>query len=233
MAVSALTALNVNSFLPEQMKKAQIVAYSEDGSKKTMKVLFNPSQYTLSEEASYEQIPLPWKDDPLTVYAGGSAKTLSMELFLDTSPVLTTSTFTNEKATDVSKKVREITDLINIDGRFHAPPEVKFIWGSLSFFGVITHVESTYTKFAEDGMPIQAKLNVHFMEVVDSWSGRKSPFESPDRTKSRTVREDYSIWDMAAKEYGDISKWRIIAKANGISDPLHIAPGTVLKIPAL
>ena len=31
--------------------------------------------------------------------------------------------------------------------------------------------------------------------------------------------------------YGDSTKWRSIANANGISDPLAIAPGTILAIP--
>lgn len=83
-------------------------------------------------------------------------------------------------------------------------------------------------------MPIQAKLSLSLKEYSEQDAEkRKSPFESPDRTKCRTIREDYSIWDMAKSEYGDMTKWKVIAKANNISNPLEILPGTIVKIPAL
>ena len=47
------------------------------------------------------------------------------------------------------------------------------------------------------------------------------------------VLEGSSLWSMAYEEYGDCEKWRVIAKANGLLNPLQIYPGQVLKIPAL
>ena len=60
-----------------------------------------------------------------------------------------------------------------------------------------------------------------------------SPFESPDRTKSRVVVEGMSLWSLAYEEYDDCEKWRIIARANHIMNPLDIRPGQVIRIPAL
>lgn len=231
---SVLSSLNLNSILPEKLKKAKIEVLGSNGKKTDeVEVLFNPSQYMLSDSASYSEQETTWKDSPLLNYKGGRASTLSMELFFDTSPVLTTSLITSVKAEDVSKKVKKFTDLVYIQGSQHAPPKVKFVWGSLSFYGVVVKIDSTYTKFTEDGMPIQAKLKVSFKSAPDKNQKRKSPFESPDRTKCRTVREDYTIWDMAQNEYGDVSKWKVIANANRIANPLDIPVGTILKIPAL
>ena len=220
-AASAFGALSISSVMPDKLKKANI------------EVLFNPAQYKLSDSAMYSEQEATWKDSPLLNYKGGRASTLSMELFFDTGPVLTTSVVTSTKASDVAKKVRKFTELVYIQGSQHAPPKVKFVWGSLSFLGVVTKIDSTYTKFTEDGMPIQAKVSVSFKAVPGKNQKRKSPFESPDRTKCRTVREDFSIWDIAQNEYGDMSKWKVIARANNISNPLNIPPGTVLKVPAL
>ena len=38
---------------------------------------------------------------------------------------------------------------------------------------------------------------------------------------------------IAAAHYADPFNWRLIAEANGIIDPLDVAPGTVLVIPEL
>ena len=85
--------------------------------------------------------------------------------------------------------------------------------------------------FTKDGMPIRAQVDAVIMGFGESGSS-KIALESPDRTKSRVVSDDTSIWSMAAREYDDISKWRLIAKANGIMDPFDIQSGTVLKVPA-
>lgn len=235
MAISSiLSSLNLGSILPEKLKKAKIEVLGSNGKKtREVEVLFNPSQYMLSDAANYSPGKNLWKDSPTSNYNGGRPSTLSMELFFDTSPVLTTSLVTSTKAENVSEKVKEFTDLVYIQGDLHAPPKVKFVWGSLSFYGVVTKIDSTYTKFTEDGMPIQAKLKVNFQSAPEENEKRKAPFESPDRTKCRMVREDYTIWDIAQKEYGDVSKWKVIANANQISNPLNIPPGTVLKVPAL
>ena len=173
----ALSALSLGSILPEKLKKAKIEVLNESWSKKEeVEVLFNPAQYALTDSAKYREVGNQQLDSPIISYVGGAASTLSMELFFDTSPVLTTTILTSTKATDVSKKVKKFTDLVYIKKELHAPAKVKFVWGSLSFLGVVTKVQSTYTKFTEAGMPIQARVQVEFMSVPDKNQKRKAPF---------------------------------------------------------
>ena len=234
-ALDEFSKLNIVSQLPE-IKKAKIEILDRKGNKvgEDIEVLFNPTQYTLTESSQYSTKNRPSSDAPVVIFRGGNASTLSMELFFDTGPVLSASGKGSTNATDVSKKVKEFEELVYIKGNLHSPPIVRVVWGSLSFQGVVTQLKSTFTKFTESGIPIQAKLSVSLMAYSNKQDKkRKSPFESPDRTKCRMTREDYSIWDMAQSEYGDISKWKIIAMANNISNPLEVPPGTIVKIPAL
>ena len=215
-----------------EITKAKLEILNREGTKiaDDIEVLFNPTQYTLTDPSGYSSS----SDDSEMMYNGGSPPTLSMELFFDTGSVTTASGEGDKEATDVSVEVRKFEALTFVNGEMHSPPIVKFIWGSLSFKGVVTDMSSTFTKFTESGMPIQAKVSLSLRAYYKQGEEkRKSPFESPDRTKCRMVREDYSIWDMAKSEYGDMSKWKIIAKANHILDPLQIPPGTIVKIPAL
>lgn len=234
-ALDRFAMLQFDSGLPD-IKKAKIKILDLDGKEigDDIEVLFNPAQYSLSESANYSEGNGVGSEASALAYTGGKASTLDVELFFDTGPVVNASGKNNQSATDVTEKVKKFQELVYIKGEIHAPPIVKFIWGSLSFKGVVTQLKSTFTKFTESGMPIQARLSLSLMSYSERGSDkRKSPFESPDRTKCRIIREDYSIWDMAQSEYGDAAKWKVIARANNIANPLEVLPGTIVRIPAL
>ncbi|HHV12881.1 MAG TPA: LysM peptidoglycan-binding domain-containing protein [Clostridiales bacterium] len=198
-----------------------------------IEVQFNPAEYNISEGANYADKNVPGLDGPITQYISGTAQTLNMTLIFDTyepPEVLKLS----ESGTDVTKKTQKIVELTYIKGDLHRPPVVTFSWSSLSFKGVITDVKQSFTMFLSDGMPVRAKLDVTFKSVFDiTKAKRKSPFESPDRTKFRTVHEGEQLWNFAYKEYGSAKMWRVIAKENGIMNPLDISPGQIIKLPAI
>ena len=88
--------------------------------------------------------------------------------------------------------------------------------------------------FLPSGMPVRARVELTLKSVTDlSTAKRKRPFESPDRTKYRTVHQGEHLWSFAFQEYGDAELWRVIARENGIMDPLELEPGQVIKLPAL
>jgi nucleoid-associated protein YgaU len=55
---------------------------------------------------------------------------------------------------------------------------------------------------------------------------------SSDVAKVWVVKRGQSLATIASAEYGDPRAWRIIADANGIDNPLRLAPGTRLLLPA-
>lgn len=203
--------------------------------KKAITVQFNPAEYSLQEATDYTSIPRRISDSPVLNFAGGKTSKLKMSLYFDTYKIQGTvpDLLSGEQEQDVSEQVQKVVDLCRIHGETHGPPRVSFVWGSLSFAGVVNNVTSTYTMFDKSGKPLRAKVDIIFLGLPVFDGSKRSPFESPDRTKIRILSEDESLWNMAYKEYGDVGKWRHIAKANGIMDPLEIPVGTVLKVPAI
>lgn len=221
------------------LTKAKLVIEKESGSK-TIDVLFNPSEYQLTDGASYSEKRVPGLDGPIVQYISGDATELSVSLFLDTyvpggsSLLSAVPGMGGNSSTDVSAITKDIADATSIVGSLHRPPKVTFKWGSLNFEGVITKVSHTYTMFTESGMPVRAKVNLTFKSLISPGdSKRKSPFESPDRTKYRTITEGTQLWSLAYAEYGDPEMWKLIAKENGIMNPLDIRPGQVVRLPAV
>ncbi len=203
-----------------------------------VEVLFNPSEYQLTDGASYSEKKIPGLDGPILQYISGDATELSLNLFLDTYVPPAASSLisfgTPKESTDVSNITKQIADATSIDGSMHRPPKVTFRWGSLNFEGVVTKMNHTYTMFTESGMPVRAKVSLTFKSLISPQdTKRKSPFESPDRTKYRTLRQGTGLWDIANMEYGDPDMWKVIARENGILNPLEVRPGQVVKLPAL
>lgn len=202
-------------------------------------VLFNPSEYQLTDGANYSEKKVPGLDGPVLQYISGEATELTLSLFLDTyvpkKPAgLLSFGSTPDASTDVSAITKQIADATSIDGSLHRPPKVTFKWGSLNFNGVVTKFNHTYIMFTESGMPVRAKVNLTFKSLISPTDTRRaSPFESPDRSKYRTIREGIGLWDIANMEYGDPDMWKVIARENGILNPLDVRPGQVVKLPAL
>lgn len=218
------------------LTKAKLEIEKEMGSK-SIDVLFNPSEYQLTDGANYSEKKIPGLDGPILQYVSGEATELSLNLFLDTYATSSSSLLSlggSGGPTDVSEITRQIADAVSIDGSLHRPPQVTFKWGSLNFNGVITRFLHTYTMFTESGMPVRAKVSLTFRSLISPKDARrKSPFESPDRTKYRTVCQGMGLWDLAYMEYKDPDLWKVIARENGIVHPLDVRPGQVVKLPAL
>ncbi len=218
------------------LKKAKLYVYGENKTDE-IEVMFNPTEYNLSESANYAETVLPGVDGPIMQYVAGNLQTLTLSLQLDTNQRRIMTADHDVKvipSKSVAPIVRKITDLLYIQGKLHRPPEVRFSWGDLNFYGIVTDVSQSYTMFTSEGTPVRAKLDLTLKSVLDvAARKRRQPLESPDRTKRRTVTAGMQLWNLALEEYGDQEAWRVIAKANGILNPLDIYPGQVLKIPAL
>ncbi len=211
------------------IKKAELAI--EGG--ETLQVMFNPASYNLSFAASYSEKRVIGLDGPIGQYIAGDSETLEMTLYFDTYQPPTVAN-PAEGGTDVTRITRKLAALVQIKGSLHRPPKVTFRWGGIHFSGVIVSVRQAYTMFLPDGMPVRARVDLTFKSILDVKQSRhQSPFESPDRTKLRTVHEGDQLWNYAWEEYGDMEQWRLIAKENGIMNPLDITPGQKIRIPAL
>ncbi len=226
------------------LSKAIIKIFKNNGNEiEEVECAFNPSQYTIKSSANYKEDHSLGTDVSRMIFLSGAQREFSTTLFFDSEGEIgRAGDFMNvlheyseddsiEPVTDIMKK---ISSAVQVSGSDHKPPLVAFVWGNLNFKGVITSVTETFTMFDPFGKPIRGKMDLTIKEAQEEGLTKKSePFESPDRTKYRTVVEGSSLWSMAYEEYGDCEKWRVIAKANGLLNPLQIYPGQVLKIPAL
>lgn len=212
------------------MEKAKLLI---EESPEPLEVMFNPESYHLSFSASYSEKKVVGLDGPVSQYIAGESQNLDITLYFDTYQPPTLK-HPSEGGSDVTVLTRKLAALVFIKGSLHRPPKVTFQWGALKFSGVVTSVKQTYTMFLSDGVPVRAKVDMTFKSLLDvKMSKMTSPFESPDRTKVKTIHQGDHLWNYAWEEYGDTSRWREIAKANGMMNPLDMVPGQKIRLPAL
>lgn len=208
---------------------------------KVIEVMFNPTEYNLDSGVNYSNLNVPGLDGPITQFISGAQDSLSIQLMFNTyqppsyDPVQKRVVKKKDsEIEDVTSYTSKIYNLTKIAGILHRPPVCIFKWGSLSFKGVVTSVKQKFTMFLESGKPVRALVDVTFASVLDPILSKKSsPWESPDRTKYRTLDESSSLWRLAFEEYDDVEKWKEICRANGIDNPLDIYAGMEIKLPPL
>jgi nucleoid-associated protein YgaU len=124
--------------------------------------------------------------------------------------------------------------LAEIDSHLHAPHVIEFAWSGARFRGVITSFTERFTMFDENGRIVRARVQLQ----LKSWNNPDQMFQetnpqSPDRTKTRVVRAGERLDLIASEEYGDAALWTVIARANEITRPRILTPGTLLIVPPL
>lgn len=189
-----------------------------------VRVDFNPSEISVDKNVTYAEQDIPGLDSPIQQFVHGGAETLSVELLFDSY----------ENGEDIRKQTDEVNRLLMVDGDLHAPPIVKFAWGTISFTAVVESANTTYTMFLPDGTPVRARIDLTFREyTLPKKQLQAEPRHSGDKTSVHQVTEGETLPAIAGDEYGQPRRWRRIADANNIDNPRRLRPGDVLVIPIL
>lgn len=207
---------------------------AKDKYPKGIECMFNPKEFTIQKQNTWQPKQVKGKQVPGLEFAGGGASTLQVELFFDTY----------EKGSDVRDTVNKIWELMAIDekkltdkdNKKGRPPKCQFVWGEMkSFKAVITNINQRLTMFTSKGVPVRATLTVTFQEVEAPGT---YPLQNPTTRgnpgyKTRMVKEGDTLDWIAHEEYGDAFLWRFIADTNNIDNPKILKPGQILSIAPL
>lgn len=215
---------------PVQLQKAFLKTEKNE----TIECMFNPSKFTFAMANRWESNRVPGKAAPTLRFAGGDSGTFALSLVFDTTSAGTTvTTYTNK----LLKLMEVDTSLPSYDAQRNSgrPPWVSFHWGTNihTFKAIISNLEVNFTYFSNEGLPLRAnvEMSLEQYEPDANWVRQNPTSGTPLPARSHQVGPGETLDRIAARYYGDSTKWRTIANANGIADPLAISAGTVLAIP--
>jgi hypothetical protein len=139
-------------------------------------------------------------------------------------------------------------------------PVVRFVWGTgWNIQGLVTAVAERLEFFDETGIPRRSWLRMKFCrvnvpepitspapavtnleELLQPARGETSALARAAVEVTGGAREESEgeaapsrLDEIAHSTYGNASLWRLVAWFNDVTDPLHVAAGTLLRIPDL
>lgn len=221
--------------MPE-LVKAKLIELAQNFKEKDggeqVEVQFNPESLKVTFA---NQIVQPQGGDQAAGTAGrqfvgaGTTK-LALQLWFDVSAM--------EK--DAVDDVRRLTQKVvffmtpqkaDADPNKLAPPGVRFQWGSFLFDGMVDGLEETLEFFSPDGKPLRASINLTLSQqkILESkFKGDGRMPSRPGQSPLSAAKQGDSLQNMAAQNGRD--DWQGIAAANGIEDPLRMAPGQLVNL---
>ncbi len=197
--------------------------------------LYNPETVSMGRRNSWLSNPMPGKGVPSLRYGGAGGGWLRLDLEFDTTA----------EGTAVTKHTGKIMGLMDIKADLPGtdeatnnarPPTVVFHWGDLhSFKSVVADLQLAFTYFSSGGVPLRASMQLELQQYEPSQAfGPQNPTSgTPKPGRVHRVQPGETLDRISARYYGDATRWRLLATANGLEDPLSLRPGTLLDVPRL
>jgi nucleoid-associated protein YgaU len=193
-----------------------------------IKFQFNPKEYTIKKSAKWEaKAAKGAAKAPMPEFKGSDPQTLTIECFLDAT----------DRHDDITDDITKLLDCCTPRASTMAknrpsPAFVVFAWGqTFSVTACVKSVSVKYTLFKPDGTPTRAIATLELQEVPSQPKKQNPTSGSIDVRTTHTVITGDSLASIANSEYGDPTRWRAIALANSISDPLRLVEGSRLFLP--
>ena len=195
--------------------------------------LLNPAELTIAKTNSWAAAEAKGINAPELRFQVGQSGTLTMSLTLDTTSTGTDVTVHTNALLELMQVAPDLpaTDRQTNSGR---PPRVELHWGQLhSFRAVLERLQIRFTYFAGNGTPLRAKADLALKQYADgqAWGLQNPTSRTPTPHGLHQVRPGETLDRIAAAHYLDPTRWRLIAEANQIVDPLDLPIGASLVIP--
>lgn len=211
--------------------KAHLLIEGDENNKITC--MFNPAELTVSKSNSWNAGQAPGKNSPELRFQAGQPATLTMSLTFDTTRDGKPVTEYTDKLLKVMKVDPKLSGADR--GRNSArPPWVQFRWGDTSSFkAVVERLQIRFTYFAASGKPLRAKADLSLKQWQDDdlLPLQNPTSATPELHTVHQLRPGETLDRLAARYYADPTRWRLIADANNILDPLDLPDGAALVIP--
>jgi LysM repeat protein len=206
----------------------------------TIDCLFNPTEFTVTKTNTWTYKEIKGNSFPPPQYGGGAPRELSVNLLFDSSLLPPKASVMS--ICDDLFKMMEVPGGQHAAGAESAPAFLTFSWGKYQGFkAACTSLTVAYQLFNQNGEPIRAdvKMTLKQTEPASTASAPTANATTNPSTHSaglqgiHTVQDGDSLPSIAYKAYGDATRWRSIAEANGVDNPFHLRRGTPLTLPRL
>jgi hypothetical protein len=192
---------------------------------------FNPTEYSLTKSNEWKYKPVTGTSFTEPEFGGGQPRQIELSLLFDQS--FPPYKMTVRAATALLLDAMEVPSGQSGGTPTAVPPFVTFQWGTLIFKGAMTSLTCAYKLFHPDGEPIRADVKLTLKQAEATIQGQNPTTRAEAGYAMHTVKDGDTLPAISYDNYGDATKWRLIAEANGVDNPLHLRRGSSLSLPSL
>lgn len=217
------------------MGKMKITAYTDDSFnsvyKPALELPINPEKVKLGKGIRYAEDKQLGSLNGSNVYVHYQPETLYFECLLDMTNAM--------EDADEKKPVHDLVDqlearLYDYNTEGHRPSFVKVEYGDITFFGQLKTLDTEYTLFDKDGLPLRAELKVTLTGYCSQKEEKKHfSKHSPDVSRLVTLKEGQTLAALCYEIYGDALLVGQVARFNNLNGYRNIPAGTELLMPML
>jgi hypothetical protein len=177
---------------------------------------------------------------PARQFVGAGTTKLALQLLFDvTAPQPDGAT-----VDDVRRLTQKVAYYITPkpQGSDLVPPQLRFMWGSFQFDGLMDSLEETLEFWSPEGRPLRATLSLTmsqqritafaFGQASAAGAGSGLPSGGLPGTRPLAQADAGSTLQGLADAAGQGADWPRIAAANGIENPRLLAPGQLVDLSA-
>jgi hypothetical protein len=191
-------------------------------------VMFNPASYSRKYEVQYKEEQGDGSTGSNLPFSHIKPQIYQFELIFDGTGIAA-------RATEVSAEIEMFLQVTGrLHGELHRPYFLRICWGDMIVACVLKSADINYTMFKPDGLPLRAKVNATFEEVIDDAlrvaGNRKS---SPDVIHQRRVKTGDSLPLLCKEIYGNHLLYAGIAGHNGLDNFRKLAEDAMIEFPPL
>ncbi|MCG8574690.1 MAG: hypothetical protein MI810_07385 [Flavobacteriales bacterium] len=219
---SSLELMKITGYTDEEFSSA----FSGD----PYTVMINPESIKWTRAIEYNEQQSPDSSSASQKYKSTPSDKLSFDIVIDCTGVV------DSKRTVMYKEITALENIVfTYNGKIHRPNFVKIQWGkNITFKGVLTSFDTSYTLFKPDGSPLRAKVSLSFSQYLSPSTVKKvDGQESPDVSHLVDVVDGDTLPQLCQKIWNDDSYYIQVAKYNGLNKFRHLMGGTKLIFPPI
>lgn len=197
-------------------------------------VQYNPNSISIGKHIEWNSTDLKLQNIMEKQFENGHPKSISIkDIFFDTSTIGNMSVYTN--FIEPLEAMAIVRSYKMSDGKIiKRPPYITLSWGKSPYFVecILTQIDYEFKMFTRDGTPIRARVDLSFEEIATATT-KKAVIKKQKTAKTYRTKKGETLYEIAEKTYEKPDRWKIIATANGISNPFKVPAGITLYLPVI
>jgi hypothetical protein len=176
-------------------------------------LMINPDSVKWARGVEYNEQQAQDTSTASPRYKSTPSDKLNFDIVIDCTGVV------DSARTDMFAEIGALEQIVyTYNGQIHRPNFVKVQWGkNLTFKGVLTSFDTSFTLFKPDGSPLRAKISLGFMQyIAPSTADKLEKKGSPDVTHLVTVTEGMTLPQLCQNIWNDDAYYVQVARYNDL-----------------